>query len=73
MKIRLCKHNRWSAQLLQQLQIYPDLDIKIKDCIKQCKKCADRPLLKVNKQIISAKSSEDLFSQLAAIINENKA
>lgn len=61
-KIRLCRHNTGAPAVSQQLSTeFPALDIKLKDCAKQCKTCRTNPFVMVNKQKITAESSELLM------------
>ena len=71
MKIRLCQHNQGSEQLFQRLQEqFPDLNIKLKKCAKQCKKCKHQPFALVDKQLISGATNEELTAFLMQMITE---
>jgi uncharacterized protein YuzB (UPF0349 family) len=69
MKIRLCEHNQGSRSLVQQLQgQYPDLNIKLKNCAKQCKTCRRQPFALVDKQLIKADDPAALVHILDGLI-----
>lgn len=71
MKIRLCEHNQGARQLLQRLSgECPELDIKLKSCVKQCKKCKQLPFALVNKQVIKSNSHDELYTILLSMISE---
>jgi len=62
MKIRFCEHNKGKGKLFRQLkEEFPELDIKIKSCIKQCSSCREKPTVTVNKQKISASDGDKLY------------
>ena len=45
MKIRFCEHNKGKGKVFRRLtEEFPDLNIKIKDCIKQCSACREHPM-----------------------------
>lgn len=73
MKIRLCQHNKGADKLADQLLAqYPDLDIKLKKCVKQCKKCKQKPLVMVDKQPFTAADKDELYGLLLALICQKK-
>lgn len=70
MKLRLCRHNRWSEQLQGSVGEHPNLEIKVKDCLKQCKICRKQPLARIKKQMVTSETLEGVIGQLNEIINE---
>jgi len=69
LKIRLCRHNSGAPAVSRQLSTeFPDLDVKLKDCAKQCKTCRSTPFVMVNKQKIAAESSELLLTAVRRTI-----
>jgi len=69
MKIRFCEHNKGKGKVYRKLkEEYPDLDVKIKDCIKQCGTCSDKPMATVDKKKISAGKGDDLYKKLVETI-----
>lgn len=55
MKIRFCANNSGAEAFCNELRgQYPQLNIKLKDCRKQCKACRKGPLALVDKQPLSA-------------------
>ena len=72
MKIRFCKHGKGARQACQQLQQdFPDLNIKLKDCQKQCKHCREQPLAVVNKVRVISDSWDDLLKHLHETIKNS--
>jgi uncharacterized protein YuzB (UPF0349 family) len=72
MKIRLCEHNKGSGQIASRLQTeFPDLNVKIKKCVKQCKVCKRQCFALVDKQPVISESSEDLYTILLQRISVN--
>ena len=51
-------------------EAFPNLDIKIKDCIKQCSACREMPMATVDKKKIIARDGDELFVKIAAVIRE---
>ena len=71
MKIRLCQYNQGSEQLFQRLQDqFPDLNIKLKKCASQCKKCKHQPFVLVDKQLINSTTVDELYAILLLMIAE---
>jgi uncharacterized protein YuzB (UPF0349 family) len=66
MKVRLCEHNKGKGKIYRQLtEEYPDLDVKIKSCIKQCSSCGEKPTATVDKHKITAGTVERLYEKIA--------
>jgi uncharacterized protein YuzB (UPF0349 family) len=73
MKIRFCEHNKGKGKVFRKLtEEFPDANIKIKSCIKQCGSCRDMPVAIVDKKKISAKDGEELYRKLAEIIRSEE-
>ena len=73
MKIRFCEHNKGKGKVYRRLEgAFPDLDIKIKGCIKQCSACRETPMATVGKKKIVARDGDELFDKIAAMIREKK-
>ena len=69
MKIRFCEHNKGKGKVYRRLtEEFPDLNIKIKDCIKQCGACHDQPVAIIDKKKITAKDGDELYDKLIKII-----
>lgn len=69
MKIRFCEHTKGASQLAHRLQTqFPDLNIKIKKCVKECKVCKHQSFALVDKQPIVGTSCEDLYTALLHLI-----
>jgi uncharacterized protein YuzB (UPF0349 family) len=73
MKIRFCEHNKGKGKVFRRLtEEFPDLNIKIKDCIKQCSACRDYPTATVDKQKVTAKDGDQLYEKLRLMILKEK-
>lgn len=71
MKIRFCEHNKGKGKVFRRLkEEFPDLDVKIKDCIKQCGVCRDKPVATVDKKKVTARDGDALFDQIVALIRK---
>lgn len=71
MKIRFCEHNKGKGKVVRRLtEEFPDLNIKIKECIKQCSACRDNPTATVDKQKVTAQDGDQLYEKLRAMIQE---
>ncbi|MDR3578738.1 MAG: DUF1450 domain-containing protein [Oryzomonas sp.] len=71
LKIRFCEHNKGKGKVYRRLEeAFPDLDIKIKGCIKQCSACREMPMATVGKKKITARDGDELFGKIVAVIRE---
>jgi uncharacterized protein YuzB (UPF0349 family) len=71
MKIRFCEHNKGKGKVFRQLtEEFPDLNIKVKDCIKQCSACRDNPMVTVDKQKVTAKDGDQLYEKIRELIQK---
>jgi uncharacterized protein YuzB (UPF0349 family) len=71
MKIRFCEHNKGKGKVYRRLtEEFPDLNIKIKDCIKQCSVCRDNPVATVEKQKVTAKDGDQLYEKIRELIQK---
>ncbi|MGD9663414.1 MAG: DUF1450 domain-containing protein [Porticoccaceae bacterium] len=67
MKIRFCEHSpRGKSRLVKRLaQEFPDLDVKVKGCCKQCKACRETAFCLVdNQSVLTAKDWDDLYKTI---------
>ena len=72
MKIRFCEHNKGKGKVFRRLtEEFPDLNIKIKDCIKQCSACRDNPMATVDKERIIAKDGDRLYEKIRELIKKD--
>jgi len=72
MKIRFCENNKCKGKknIVERLkEEYPDLNIKIKDCIKECSACCEKPVAKVGEVKITARDSDMLYKKVVEAIN----
>jgi uncharacterized protein YuzB (UPF0349 family) len=49
---------------------FPDLNIKIKDCVKQCSVCRETPMATVDKEKITAKDADQLYERILVHIRK---
>jgi len=71
MKIRFCEHNKGKGKVYRCLtEKFPDLNIKIKECIKQCSACREQPLATVDKQKVTAKDGDKLYEKILELIEK---
>jgi len=73
MKIRFCEHNKGKGKVYRRLtEEFPDLNIKIKSCVKQCSACRDNPMVTVDKQKIIGKDGDQLYEKIVELIRKEK-
>ena len=71
MKIRFCEHNKGKGKVYRRLrEEFPDLNIKIKDCVKQCSACQEMPMATIDKKKVVARDGDDLYRKLVEIIHK---
>ena len=72
MKIRFCEHNKGKGKTYRRLkEEYPDFNIKIKECIKECGTCSGKPMATVKKVKISAGNGDDLYKKIVNTIKKS--
>lgn len=63
MKVRLCEHNDGSKKVLKTLTAADSsLNIKRKDCLKECKRCKKGPFALLDGVRVEAETTEELIS-----------
>lgn len=73
MKIRFCENNEGSAKVCKQLRKeFPELNIKRKDCIKNCSPCNKAPIAMVEGELLRAVDSEELYRKIVAAIKASQ-
>jgi uncharacterized protein YuzB (UPF0349 family) len=73
MKIRFCEHNKGKGKVFRRLtDEFPDLNIKIKECIKQCSACRETPLASVDKEKVTGKNGDQLYERIVGLIQKGK-
>ncbi len=73
MKIRFCEHNKGKGKVYRRLkEEFPVLNIKIKDCVKQCGACRETPMATVDKKKVTGKDGDQLYQRIVALISNNK-
>lgn len=74
MKIRFCENNKGKGKVIRRLEEeFPDLDIKIKSCVKQCGTCRDQPVAVVDKVRVIGKDGDDLYLKISKLIRKDIA
>ncbi len=74
MKIRFCEHNKGKGKVYRRLEEeFPALNIKIKDCVKQCGSCREQPIAVVDKQKVTGKDGDDLYAKIIELIRKDAA
>jgi uncharacterized protein YuzB (UPF0349 family) len=70
-KIRFCEHNKGKGKVIRQLEEeFPDLNIKVKSCVKQCGCCREQPVAVVDKKKITGKDGDDLYAKILEMIRQ---
>ena len=74
MKIRFCEHNKGKGKTYRRLkEEFPDLNIKIKDCIKQCGACREMPMATIDKIKVTEIDGDALYRKIIEAINREAA
>lgn len=73
MKIRFCEHNKGKGKVYRRLtEEFPDLNIKIKECVKQCSTCRDNPMAVVDKKKVTGKDVDQLYERIVELIRQDQ-
>ncbi|HXC93262.1 MAG TPA: DUF1450 domain-containing protein [Geobacteraceae bacterium] len=71
MKIRFCENNKGTGKVFKKLkETYPDLNIKRKECLKNCGTCKKSPIALVDGKLVSAADSEELYRKIVAALGK---
>ena len=71
MKIRFCEKNKGKGKVLRRLEEeFPDLNIKVKSCVKQCGCCREQPMAVVDKKKVTGKDGDDLYAKIIELIRQ---
>jgi uncharacterized protein YuzB (UPF0349 family) len=74
MKIRFCENNKGKGKVFRQLkEEFPDLNIKIKDCIKQCGACRNMPAATIDKKKVTGRDGDELYRNIIELIRKDAA
>ena len=69
MKIRFCEHNKGKGKVYRRLsEEFPDLNIKIKECVKQCGACREMPMATIDKKRVTARDGDKLYQKILEAI-----
>ncbi|MDD2733548.1 MAG: DUF1450 domain-containing protein [Desulfuromonadaceae bacterium] len=70
-KIRFCENNKGKGKVFRRLEEdFPDLNIKIKSCVKQCGCCREQPMAVVDKNKVTGKDGDDLYAKILELIRK---
>lgn len=73
-KIRFCENNKGKGKVVRRLQEeFPHLNIKVKDCAKQCSVCRDQPVAVVDKIKVTGRDGDDLYLKIIELIRKDAA
>jgi len=73
-KIRFCENNKGKGKVVRRLkEEFPDLNIKVKDCVKQCSSCRDQPVAVVDKNKVTGRDGDDLYVKIIELIHKDAA
>ncbi|BCS54193.1 DUF1450 domain-containing protein [Geobacter sp. SVR] len=73
MKIRFCEHNKGKGKVFRRLQEeFPDLNVKIKSCVKQCGACREMPMATVDGKKVTGHDGDHLYKKLVTILSEKR-
>jgi uncharacterized protein YuzB (UPF0349 family) len=71
-KIRFCEHNKGKGKVIRRLEEeFPDLNIKVKSCVKQCGTCREMPVATVDKVKVTGRDGDDLYNKILAMIRKD--
>ncbi len=74
MKIRFCEHNKGKGKVLRRLEEeFPQLNIKVKSCIKQCGVCREQPAAVVDKVKVTGRDGDELYAKIIELIRKDAA
>lgn len=70
MKVRFCKNNKGKSKVAKRLQdAYPDLSVKIKDCVKKCGPCKKGPFAVVDGTTVRGEDGDDLYRNIVMTLD----
>jgi len=65
MKVRFCKNNKGKNKVAQRLEeTFPDLNVKVKDCLKKCGPCKKGPMAVVDGKTIHGEDGDGLYRNI---------
>lgn len=71
-KIRFCENNKGKGSVARRLQEeFPEMDIKIKKCVKQCGSCREMPIAVVDKVKVTGKVGDELYRKILDMIRKD--
>lgn len=74
LKIRFCENNKGKGKVVRRLEEeFPDLNIKVKKCVKQCGICREQPVAVVDKKKVTGKDGDELYAKIIELIRTDTA
>jgi uncharacterized protein YuzB (UPF0349 family) len=71
MKIRFCENNKGKGKVFRRLsEEHPDLDVKIKKCLGECKRCEKGPFALVDKVRVTGADGDELYGKIAVALRD---
>lgn len=71
-KIRFCENNKGKGKVLRRLEEeFPDLNIKVKKCVKQCSSCRETPMAVVDKVKVTGRDGEELYTRILELVRKD--
>lgn len=65
MKISFCSFNEQKEEVMNFLKAnYPELELSITKCIYCCGECANKPIARINGELLVASNAKDLIDQI---------
>jgi uncharacterized protein YuzB (UPF0349 family) len=71
-KIRFCEHNKGKKIVYRRLKDeFPDISVKVKDCVKQCSACREMPMATVDGKRVTADDGDQLYQKIVLILRDS--
>jgi uncharacterized protein YuzB (UPF0349 family) len=65
MKVRFCKNNKGKTKVAKRLlAAYPEVDVKIKECLKKCGPCKKGPYAVVDGNLVKGEDGDSLYRNI---------
>jgi len=74
MKIRFCENNKGKGKVYRRMQEeFPGLNVKVKECVKQCSSCREMPTATVDKKKVIGRDGDELYRNIIELIRKDAA
>jgi uncharacterized protein YuzB (UPF0349 family) len=68
MKVSFCGFNEQKDEVLNFLKLnHPEIETSINRCIYSCGDCSNKPIARINGELLVGKNSQDLINQILSI------